>query len=111
MLLSPLANATLHGFNFLMSGPQFCIQGTIKPHGVSAKMYRHTQISGLISQADLNKIASMFQSQPTAKQLGGFSVGQRGQMDSVTPLTLGKDPSGFVYHGHSFLVSSLKSQF
>ncbi|KAF2973774.1 hypothetical protein EK904_004616 [Melospiza melodia maxima] len=48
--------------------PQFCIQRTIKPHGVSAKMYRHTQLSGLISQAGLNKIASIFQSQPTAEQ-------------------------------------------
>lgn len=65
-------------------------------------MYRHTQLSGLTSQADLNRIASMSQSQPTAKQLGGFSVGQRRQMDNVTPLTLGKDPWGFVYLGHSF---------
>lgn len=65
-------------------------------------MYRHTQHSGLISQADLNKIASMFQNQPTAKQLGGFSVGHREQMESVKPLTVGKDPWGFVYLGHSF---------
>lgn len=81
----------------------------MKPHGVSAKMYRHTQVSGLISQAGLNKIASMFQSQPTAKQLGGFSVGQRGQMDSLAPLTLGRDPRGFFVSWAQFWFPSQKA--